>query len=300
MPEPRGMTLSRPFAGYFCCWLCIPCLPLINPSISRTPSCSQPRRSVAHVSSLAYMILTSPYTHTLSHTSPDTLTSTLTCLTARPTLVRDMGLTLRHGRSTVVLGLLVIGGLTLLCLRQASVIPSLPLSTLRQTALTSRIPADLINAKVTLHDVIDNVASTIAASASRFDPAEAYRDLGFKLGETTIEGYTSDLSSTFAEYFSNASQTDLLHSSLSYLSLVPPPSLPVPKTIYTTDRHPPSEFPVQFHSWAQMNPEWRTMFVDDEAMDEWLESSFRGGEGVVREMKALMDGHGIIRADIFR
>ncbi len=211
-----------------------------------------------------------------------------------------MVLTLRPVRILLLVVLAIIG-ISLTRLSHIFSIPSLSWSDVLSTdSPTSHIPHELRDAKVSLHDVIHQVAAIIASAATRYDPDEGLREYGIKLGHLDPARYQADIRSTYSDFFANSTQTDLLSRALSYLSLIQPPTDPLPKTVYTTDLAPISRLPNQFHSWAEMNPDWKTMFVDDGSMDEWLGSSFTGDGGVVREMKALAEKHGIVRADIFR
>jgi hypothetical protein len=160
-----------------------------------------------------------------------------------------------------------------------------------------------LTASVPLQAVLDAIASDIASSASAFDVAAARSELGLRVGDITPEGYASELRTPFREFFvsdrTSARHHDLLDTVLAHLSVLPHPSEPIPKEIYTTDLRPKDQLPEQFASWARENHGWKVLFMDDRDIDKWLdEQLLAAGAGV--EMKALGGKRGVVRADLFR
>ena len=169
------------------------------------------------------------------------------------------------------------------------------------TSVVSRIPSTIINARVSLHDILDQLESIISASASDYINDKQAQELGFRLGSLSLQGYAADLTSIYNDFFSDASPViDLLPRVLSHLSLLPPPSEALPKYIYSTGLEIPSDLGYQFHSWAQVNPDWQNVYVSDATMDEWLNETFVRDGALMKELDALGHDHGIIRADLFR
>ena len=178
------------------------------------------------------------------------------------------------------------------------------------------VEAEALRTTLSLSDIVDHARQHLAAAAEGYDVAAAERDLGLQLGSTTWDGYVDDLRSYYTEFFapSDASHSghdeaqgvldsaggSLLDRILSRLSLLPHPSPPLPKYIYTTDLDLPEKFPQQFRSWVELNPDWSTMFVSDDEIEAWLHRSFTRGEGVLEEMNALHGILGVVRADLFR
>lgn len=178
------------------------------------------------------------------------------------------------------------------------------------------VEAEALKATLSLADIVDHARQHLAAVTEGYDVAAGDRDLGLQLGSTTWDGYVDDLRSYYDEFFapSDASHDQhdeaqgvldsaggsLLDRILGRLSLLPHPSAPLPKYIYTTDLDPPEKFPQQFRSWVELNPDWSTMFVSDDEIEAWLHRSFTSGEGVLEEMQALHGTLGVVRADLFR
>lgn len=160
-----------------------------------------------------------------------------------------------------------------------------------------------LTASVPLQAVLDAIASDIASSASAFDVAAARSELGLQLGDITPEGYASELRTTFREFFvsdrTSARHHDLLDTVLAHLSVLPHPSEPIPREIYTTDLRPKDQLPEQFASWARENHGWTVQFMDDRDIDKWLDEQLPAA-GVGVEMKALGGKRGVVRADLFR
>jgi hypothetical protein len=160
-----------------------------------------------------------------------------------------------------------------------------------------------LTASVPLQAVLDAIASDIVSSASAFDVEAARSELGLQLGDITPEGYASELRATFREFFvsdrSSTRHPDLLDTVLAHLSVLPHPSEPIPKEIYTTDLRPRDQLPEQFASWARENHGWKVQFMDDRDIDNWLDEQLPAA-GVGVEMKALGGKRGVVRADLFR
>ena len=215
-----------------------------------------------------------------------------------------MTFAIRHPRPVLLLAILAIVGLSLTPFRRTHLGPFFHIhsSQSNHDMLSSYISPNIIDAKISLPAIIDQILSSISASASSFDVVKTRQELGIDgINDLNIQEYAADLRSIHTEFFTTAKTDVLLPRVLSHLSLLPSiRSGTLPKNIYTTDLVPPSEFPDQFHSWAEMNPEWQVNFVSEDAMDEWLESRFPSGDGITREMKALRGGRGIVRADLFR
>ena len=217
-----------------------------------------------------------------------------------------MSFVLRRPRVILLIVILALIGSSLTPLRATFSSPFFKLSsgssrTIRTSgSSTSSTPEKFIDAHVSLGSILDQIAITISNSISTFDRINAHQELGINLDNSDVEQYKAELQSYFQEFFANTSQPDLLSNILSGTSLLPETTKALPKNVYTTDLAIPSELPEQFHSWATMNPDWRTNFVSDGSMDDWISSGFPGGGGIVREMRALGDSRGIVRADLFR
>ncbi|EIW73490.1 hypothetical protein TREMEDRAFT_16005, partial [Tremella mesenterica DSM 1558] len=138
-----------------------------------------------------------------------------------------------------------------------------------------------------------------------FDVVSAQDVLGLSLGNTTYEGYLSDLTTTYYDFFAPTNsaliEITLLRNVLDHLSLLSMgKSQQLPKYIYTTDSRPPAEIPSQFKTWIDQNPGWLSMYVSDDEIERWLQRTFTRGENVVEEILSLKDDLGVVKADLFR
>ncbi|ORY25623.1 hypothetical protein BCR39DRAFT_471209 [Naematelia encephala] len=207
-------------------------------------------------------------------------------------------------RSTLLLVLVSIIILTVFHIHQPSNLQTLRQRTPRSlqhafSTSSSAAAAAEPSPWIPLQSVLDRIDADIASSAASYDSALYYRELGLKLGSTTTEEYIAELSETYNEFFSPASPK-LLDDVLSRLSHLPrAQTVSLPKQIYTTDLRSPDQFPEQFKSWSEKNPDWETLFVEDEAIEGWVSETVGEDAGVLQELHALRAGRGVLRADLF-
>lgn len=149
-----------------------------------------------------------------------------------------------------------------------------------------------------LEDVIQQVTVELAQTAEAYDTAKAHNDMGLNLGNLSLSAYTTHLRDTYDQFFSSRT-TAPLDKVLANFGFLPPPSPSLPQNVYTTDSSIP-EFPPQFKSWASVNPDWQTVFVDDEEIDAWADRAIPGSAGIKEEMRVLKETRGVLRADLFR
>lgn len=114
----------------------------------------------------------------------------------------------------------------------------------------------------------------------------------------TPDEYEFDLYRTAEEWFFGEKTNDgVLQMYDSLLRGTGSPHLP--RMIYTTDTGPIEGAIAPYSLWASTNPGWTIQWKDDEAIDAWLEAKF-GDAPIVAAMRAMRDGWGILRSDLFR
>jgi hypothetical protein len=202
-----------------------------------------------------------------------------------------LSLALRSPRATVAaVCLLVVSALSLLHRWTSSAAQGTLYSDLVQVA----------EASVPIAAVLEAISLAVQDSISKHDARSAHSEIGANIGDLSPESYRRHLGEVHAEYL--ATDESMLSHVVDNLSLLPKRGGPIPRNIFTTDLAPPDQLPEQFASWTTKNPEWKTIFVGDEAIDDWLDTKFARRDdraGVQVEMEALKI-HGVVRADLFR
>lgn len=137
-------------------------------------------------------------------------------------------------------------------------------------------------------EIVDAQRRYVAAGDFKKDHAE----LGLKLGQPKdvgLENYHQSIHKSLGRYFEQQPRwASTLQAHLSIVGSSDP--LPVlAKEIYTTSYTP--ELPTQFKGWSEQNAEWRVRFLDDEALEDWVRTTFSDSD-LQREWEALstMDG----------
>lgn len=137
-------------------------------------------------------------------------------------------------------------------------------------------------------EIVDAQRRYVAAGDLKKD----YAELGLKLGQPKdvgLETYRQSIQTSLGRYFEQPPRwASTLRAHLSIVGSSAP--LPVlAKEIYTTSYT--LELPTQFKGWSEQNAEWKVRFLDDEALEDWVRTTFSDSD-LQREWEALstMDG----------
>lgn len=124
-------------------------------------------------------------------------------------------------------------------------------------------------------------AELSAAQDEYFRSGQHKRDeaeLGLRLGspqELRPEGYNQTLGRSLDRYFDPppAWTAHVLARLAPFGSPDSSRARPaLTRAIYTTSNR--VELPTQFKGWSELNPEWDVRFLDDNALEEWIRSTF--------------------------
>lgn len=182
-------------------------------------------------------------------------------------------------------------------------------------------------ARTPRHVVEQRARTALAESAGRLDLTGDWSHFGLRWRRQTWDEYEQGLRDVWAEFFETGSALRPGHSMagrtvapsaaqhretrqhhadprlssiLKTLSFFPPAAPPIHPTVWTTSRDPASSMPDAFRTWGQVNVGWDVQWWTDDDIDAWLLEEFGSDAGITREMVAMRDGWGILRADVFR